>query len=200
MPNRHVTGAAHGLQAPLFPRPPPSSSVGPYLRYSRRTPELVVFLPTPQPADPNNRLGGECDPRTHIGAVHLASRQPTLRTGRMQQSWNLWRRVVAVQAVPVEASAGVHPPLPHLACSSADCSVPFIIPSIPNSFVASISLSSSVPELFRGSPIKTTRLLYMTLINSHKFLAFPSALPNAQGHLRPRGWNTGTGDTDDNPV
>lgn len=182
------------------PPPPPHPPQAPTSSEDARA--LVVFLLPPQPADPNNCLGGTHarrihigSTRTHIRAIHLASCQPSV------QSWNFWRRESRLLEPkhPLASTHGALLPssLPvYLLIAPSHSS----FPSIPYSFVTSISLSSTVPELFRGAPIKTTRLLYMTLINSHKFLASPPHYKTPRDICGPVARDTGTGDTDDNSV
>lgn len=173
-----------------FSPTPPQSSAGPYLRDRRRTPERsgrACHVPFDSAASRPKQLSrrhAHAQPqtrstRTHIGAIRLASRQPTVRNANGSDAGELElleagrRESRLVQSKhPLASTHGRLFPssLPvYLLIAPSHSS----FPSIPNSFVTSISLSSSVPELFRGSPIKTTRLLYMTLINSHKFLASP---------------------------
>lgn len=168
---------------PNPPQAPTSATVGGRLSVLGA---LVVFLLTPQPADPNNCLGGthtrsrKHDPRGRTSAPfvsHLVSRRCESANGsdagelELLEAGRRESRLVQSKRPLASTHGGLFPSsLPvYLLIAPSHSS----FPSIPNSFVTSISLSSSVPELFRGSPIKTTRLLYMTLINSHKFLASP---------------------------
>lgn len=145
---------------------------------------LVVLLLTPQPADPNKCLGGmhsrKYDPRGRTSArfiSHLVSRRCESANANGSDAGKL--ELLEAGRRESRLFQSKHPlASTHGALLPSSLPVYLLIapshssfPSIPNSFVTSISLSSSVPELFRGPPIKTTRLLYMTLINSHKFLA-----------------------------